>query len=404
MKRVIQPIIFIFLITICISCDIKNSDVSPDYNFVKVYNDANVTTAYYPIDAIETSNGDIIILSATTETSNTNYPTIHLMKTDNYGNVIWERAVDASYVSPVGSLMQVGSEIRFICMDDISFRVKILAINESSGIVTEVGETTDNYPLASHYSSTTNTTVILSYNGIGRNTVISAYDETMGLIFKQSSPTNKDFSYDIFQHLKKQRNPFPFFINSFLSNNSTIYCVNAFSNYTLSLLFINHNSGNINGRVNGYQELGGIGASINKDEGLFAIAESRFNVGEISLGPEISININGIQNVTQLDATGYPELSSESMVKIIKDEFNGKELVVYASTTKSNQLALFFFDADTNELVHTKYLGHTHPVEISSFLKANDGGLIIVGKTWISGRFQRIILYKVAEDELKLPS
>ncbi|MGQ1786571.1 MULTISPECIES: hypothetical protein [unclassified Saccharicrinis] len=382
------------------SCDIRNSNVEPEYNFVKVYDDEDVTKSYFPVGAIETDDGSIIILSAVNDSQSTNYPTIHVMKTDKSGNPEWETNVDPAYVSPVTGLLSFGGEIRFVCMDDNSFIAQVMEINTVTGDVTEVGDMPDSYPLAAHYSPETNTLVIASYDGIGYNTMITGYDASLNLSFELISPTNKDFSYDIFQHLKKQRAPFPFFIHSFENNGITYYGVNAFSNYTLSLLFVNHSSKTISGRVNGYQEQGGIGATVNKADGVFAIAKSKFNIGDIAFATEAAIDVNGIQNVTQLEDIAYPELSTKSNVKIVKEELNGKEMLVYAATTNSNQLALYFFDAETNELKLTEYLGHTNPVEISSFFKANDGGLIIAGKTMVAGRYERIILYKVATDEM----
>lgn len=399
MKQLYIPL---FIGLLLVACDIKDNSVSPNYNFTHVYVDEDASNAYYPVDAMEASDGSIIILSALTNTLNTNYPTIQIIKTSASGQLIWQTNVDPAFVSPVPSLMQIGNTIQFICMDDNSFKTKLMNINLSTGMVNEIGENEKTYPLAAHYAETSNSIVVLSYDGLGTNTIISGYTPAMGLTFRESTPTNKDFSYDIFQHLKKQGNPFPFFINSFENSGSTYYSVNAFSNYTLSLLFVNHSSGTISGRVNGYQELGGIAASINKSNDLFAVAESHFNTGEISINTEASIDINGTQNVTQLNALGFPELTSDSNVKIIKETINEKEFLIYAATTKTNQLALYFFDALSNELLHTEYLGHTNPVEISSFFKANDDGLVITGKTWVAGRYQRVILFKVATDKIKL--
>lgn len=397
MKRLIP----IYLLLACMfSCDIKNNDISPDYNFVKVYDDVDISKSYYPVDAIETTDNGIIVLSAITDDLKTNYPTIHLLKTDSKGQVVWQTDVDPNYVSPVASLMYINNQIRFVCMDDNSFRTKVMSIDENTGSLTEVSESSESYPLAAHYSDETNSMVVLSYDGIGTNTVISVFDDAGNLRYSISTPTNKDFSYDIFQHLKKQGTSFPFYVNSFTNNNTKYYSVNAFSNYTLSLLFINNSSQNISGRINGYQELGGISSSIQKADNLFSIAESKFDIGEISLGIETAIDVNQIQNITELETTRFSELSTSSAVRIIKDEFNGKEMIVYCTTTKSNQIVLYFFDPETNKLIHTKYLGHTNPVEISSLFKANDDGIIITGKTWIAGRFQRVIIYKVATDSI----
>ncbi len=396
-----KPIIFsLALVLICISCDISNSDVSPEYEFVKIFDDPDITSSYYPVDALETSDNGILILSAISNDNMSNYPGIHLIKTSSSGQIIWSKSLETSYVSPMPNILKVGNELRLVCMDDLSFRTKLLSIDHISGEVNEISELSNTYPLAAHYNESSKTTLILSYDGIGLNTVMSGYDDSNNEIFTQRTATNKDFSYEIFQHLKKQRDPFPFFIQSFDVNNISYYAVNAFSNYTLSLLFLEQSSGNISGRVNGYQELGGMGASLHKEEGHFAIVKSEFNTNSIAINPDVEIDVNSTQNISQLNAIDFPELSTSSNFRIIYDDYKGKSIIAYACTTKNNQMAIYFFNAETNELIHTKYLGHTNPVEISSFFKTDDEAFVIVGKTWVDGRFQRIISYKIRPEEL----
>lgn len=212
MKTIISIALLVLVTT---ACDIKDSDINPDYHFVKVYDDKDVSRSYYPVDAIESTNGSILILSAINDSQYTSYPTIHVMKTDKNGNMVWETNVDPTYISPVSELMNIDGKIRFVCMDDHSFTAQMMEINAESGAITMIGSMQVNYPLAAHYSPETNSLIIASYDGIAYNTVITGYDTSLNISFQLSTPTNKDFSYDIFQHLKKQRAPFPFFIHSF---------------------------------------------------------------------------------------------------------------------------------------------------------------------------------------------
>ena len=394
----------LFILLVAVSCDVKKSNVSPDYNFVKVFDNTDLTVSYYPVDAMETADGGFIVLSALDATQNTNFPAVHVLKTDQNGNMAWEATADAGYVSPVPGLMNTGNSIQFFCMDDNSFKAKLMTINDngSTGTISEAGGTNDSYPLAAYYSNSANRIVLLSYDGIGMNTVISSYDKNLSGSFRISTSTNKDFSYEIFQHLKKQHTPFPFFIRDFVSNGNTFYAVNALSNYTLSLLFVDQSTGSITGRLNGYQESGGISAVHYLGGDTFAIAASQFNTGNVFIGPDISIDDHATQNVSDLQPLAFPELKADAPVKMLEDKFNDKAMIVYAATTKTDQIALYFYDKTTFELQKTKYLGHTNPVELAALFRTSDGGLAVAGKTWVAGRYQRIILYKLALEELGL--
>ncbi|MCU4174897.1 hypothetical protein [Carboxylicivirga sp. N1Y90] len=401
MKTIKKQFILSLSLILLVACNSSETDVAPDYNFMKVYDNADIEINYYPVDALETKDGSIVVLSALNDIQNTNFPTIHIMKTSASGKVIWETPIAPSYVSPVPNLMLANDQVRFVCMDDTSFDTKIIGINLNNGDITELGSLDESYPLAAHYNSDNQTTVILSYDAIGTSSIITGLNASFTQLFRASTATNKDFSYDIFRHLKKQRTPFPFFINSF-DHSGVYYAVNGFSNYTLSLMMVNQSSGQITGRVNGFQELGGISAAIHKVNDQFAIASSKFNVGNVAIGADVNIDVNSTQNIAQLTTVGLAELKAEAPVKVLKTNFSNQEMIIYAATTKTNQVALYFFNAESNSLIKTHYLGHTNPMEISAFFKTKDKGLAVVGKAWVAGRYQRIIIHKLAYEQLEL--
>jgi len=62
---------------------------------------------------------------------------------------------------------------------------------------------------------------------------------------------------------------------------------------------------------------------------------------------------------------------------------------------------LYAYDAEDGTLLSLKYLGQTSPYEIGNFVKTLDGGLIVLGNTFVAGRFSRLCLFKLTKSELE---
>ena len=112
MKQIKQHIILDISIVLIGACQSSDSEVAPEHHFMKVYDNADCSLNHYPVDALETSDGSIVVLSAPNDIQNTNFQTIRLMKTNASGKVIWETPIAPSYVSPVPHLMLANDHVR----------------------------------------------------------------------------------------------------------------------------------------------------------------------------------------------------------------------------------------------------------------------------------------------------
>jgi hypothetical protein len=131
------------------------------------------------------------------------------------------------------------------------------------------------------------------------------------------------------------------------------------------------------------------------------LALSRYDFGDNFFLPVTDIDLNGIGFSGDLEVSNFPELSSNARVILKKLTIQGKEVIIYASDTKSNQLVLYAYDAATEALLDVKYLGQTNPYKIGSFTLTSDGGMAILGKTFVAGRFPRLAIFKLTTDELQ---
>jgi hypothetical protein len=57
-----------------------------------------------------------------------------------------------------------------------------------------------------------------------------------------------------------------------------------------------------------------------------------------------------------------PELSHDARVRILNTKIGSRDIVIYASDTKSKQIGLFFYDSLNGEFISSRYLGHTYPL------------------------------------------
>jgi hypothetical protein len=115
------------------------------------------------------------------------------------------------------------------------------------------------------------------------------------------------------------------------------------------------------------------------------------NLDEISVTSDFNdLQISHFQYDARMDITSYTQ--------------DDEEYIVFASTTKSNQVMLLFYERDSGQQVYVHTLGLGNPVEVTDIVPARKEGLLILGKTWINGQYQRIILYNISSDQLKIKS
>lgn len=393
--------LLLFIITTLISCEIKDSDIAPDASFVRVYESTNIDEAYYPEDILQLETKEYLIISSLDDSSLTNYPKISLTALTPSGDIISSIVLPDNYTNPVPEWLNVNNQNFFVCMDDVTLLTKIIQVNLSGGNLSysEFVELDRRMPLYSKREG--NDILILSYDRIGRNSVIDLYDANFNPQWASTVPANEDFENDVRLHLKKEGKSFPFFIGG-IDNTEGFdnYFVNCLANYSMALLFLEGASGSVTGRLYTYQEETSISSALHLSQDTFAL--SRFHSGDNYVFPRVGLDVNELQNAEDFDDILISQLKADATMDILLYDRNDKQYVVYASTSKSNKIVILFFDAETGEQVYVHTLGYGNPVEVVNIIQTQDNGIALLGKTWINSQYQRMILYKLSTDQIDL--
>lgn len=379
-------------------CDIGKSDADPDSEFSKVYDNPDMNLAFYPVDAKQTSDGGFMILSVYTDTALSTFPLIHLLRTDKTGKQLWEIWVDRAYTSAIASLVNIGGAFHLVCMDAVNQETRIMRINENDRTVSEVSSNALKYPLYCMQDSQGDL-LVLNFDRIGRYSVLTKYTDGFDEIWSRKFNIVDDVKYQIETHLEKTGRQFPFFIGQVGTGTPTHYYVNCFFNYTMTMLIVNAPGGDQSGILYTYQDDAALSSATSIDGSRFAI--TRYHSGDNFVNPSLELNLAGNQSITDFEDFSLPELAEDAPVRCLHQTLNGKDVVVFASQTRTNQVALYFYSATDGELQHVKFINEKYPVFLTGLEFTKEEGLALLLQTYLIGRFKRINLVKLSPDDLK---
>ena len=374
--------LFSVVLTIVAACDISNNNVEPMSTFTKIYDDSRFEHEYFPLDVIQTADEGFLILSEK-KMDQSLFTNVFVLKADAMGNVVSNTEMDASYVHPVNGWQYIAGSYYFICMDANTLTAQLVPVDESGALGDPVSLGVS-YPLVATQDG--DNIVLLSFDNGNNETVISLANAS-GQISQQASYTigaGVDVEKPIIDHLTRNGDELPFAVGK--SSDGTYY-FNGFYNYTFSLVFTSF-GGSPTGVCQGQLSEGGVSAVAPVSNGAFNV--SRFNFGANYLTPLASISTSSTTSSVDLEGNIFPEIESGARVKIGQTE-SGNWL--YATQTQSKQLVLYSFD-ESGTILGTQYMGSGNPYSFASFCFTSDGGIAILAKTALEGRFPRIALLK----------
>lgn len=385
--------LFILALVVLFGCSNDSDPTADKASFTRIYDNNKFNAAYNPIDIKQTPDGGYLILgSRRLDTSL--FPGIYLLKVDEFGGFVSEEEVDDELVAPIGPLMQHSDGgYYFFCMLDVGLQTQLIRV-DPDGTIADQFAVGNSYPAAAAQDG--NNFLLLSYNHVDKESVVSVVSPSGAV------SSSKDFSIGagdaveepIINHFLLTGRKLPFVVGKV----GSAYYFNGFYNYTLSLAFTDLAADEPQGIVQGQQDDGSISQVMPLDGGKFALA--RFNFGDNYFLPSTTVNSSGISSSTDLGGNPLPELAPNAKVAILRTTIDARKVVIYASDTRSKQIALFGYDEATGALVGSKYLGFSNPFEIASLTPTADGGLIVCGTTYVAGRFTRICLFKLSQEEL----
>jgi len=402
-KRIFSRLILLVTVCAMISCSEKSDPTFDAANFSKVYDNFQFKTAYAPVDIAQTADGGYLVVG---EARDTTRRSLYILKADKYGNFEKDMEND-QYMNPVTQLMKVNDNYYFFCMAD-PVSTQLVQVDQTLANIQMMPVSNKlDYPAASAINDD-HSFIVLNYDQDKRQFVVSLVDIT-GNSSKSARfdiEASDEIEGPIVNHFHHQGTQFPFFVGK---TPAGLYYFNAFYNYNLSLVFTDLSKDNkvigVTQGQRGYSD-GGISAFLPNpnpaDVGKYNIA--RFNFGDNYFLP--ATLFDPAQVISSADYPAFsngkllPELVPNAVVKIIRATILNKNVVIYASNTRSKQIGLFFYDESSGAFLGSRYFGFSNPYEVGNLIQTDDGGLAVCGTTYVAGRFGRICLFKVSKDEL----
>lgn len=359
----------------------------PESSFIKIYNDEYFDRSYIPMDIVQAGDNGYFILSAF-DSWNT-----YILRVDADGEFMWDHQLEENLVNPIEGLYYQDSAFYFFCMDDLSLAANLMkATDQSQRADIERSYSSIIYPLAS--SQLTGGFLLQSYDRESYSTKLTRMGPDFSIQWEEKYEVQQDVEESIVGHLTRIRDRLPFFTGEAGSK----YFLNGYYNFSMSLLFVNAADGSQTGVINGFRSNSAISAANYIEGNSFAL--SRFDFGENYIIPRIDINTSGIGISSDLAGNIHPEITENAKVHAEIINVNGREVVLFATSTKGTQMLLYAYDPINGSLIGTHHLGRINPYEAISFVATEDGGLAILGNTFVNGRFSRISLIKLSEKQL----
>lgn len=361
-------------------------------SFLKIYDDTDLDMKYRPIDVTETADGFIILTG--TERSNTDFMGISLMKIDENGEYEYSRQIQ-DYVVPIGKmyLNAADSNSYFFAMNPTTLQAVLLGVNPQLDLLVEVSISGLNYPLSSNSLSNGNL-LLQSYDPVSLQTEISevSIDGTFVQGNGYSIGPGSDVETQIINHyLNASERPLPFFCGEVSSGN---YYFNGFYNYSFSVVFTDF-SDTPNGVVQGQSSNAGLTAIMPLAGNNFAVAGFQFDQNyQLATA---SLSVDGISSSADLFPGDMAEFKSYTPADIVN--YSSGSYSVFAAETKSRLIHLNFYGVD-GSISGTHRIGYLNPFTFSSIKVGIDNSLVILGTTFVAGRFERIALNKISQGEL----
>ncbi|MBT1705205.1 hypothetical protein [Chryseosolibacter indicus] len=400
MLKNFTPYIYIvaFILFIAACAEEENPKFDKD-NFTSIFDSNGFDSAYYPIDIKQTVDEGYLVLAK--RKLEGEFAGVYILKANKFGNFESQINVDPQLVNPIGTLMPLGENFYFFCMDVASKEARLVSINQSGSIVGTVN-VTYTYPCASAPSKD-NKFVLLSYNNGDKRTVISTIDPATGAgpnsSFRLGVGGEDKIEEDILKHFFQYGRKFPFFVGQ-LSGDT--YYFNGFYDYTLSLVFTRMGaSDQFTGIIQGQHEDGGFSAALPLSGNRFAASVFNFGDNYILPNKTLETTSNAPGGITGLGGFTLPELVSNANVRNTQATVKEKSVIIFAGDTKAKQIGLWFYDEASNSLMSSRYFGFSNPFEIGNVSTTLDGGLVICGTTYMAGRFPRICIFKISKQEFE---
>lgn len=400
-----KTILISLLAVVAFSCA-KNSDEATDKsNFLRIYDNDKFSASFYPLDIKQTPDGGFLILgerkladstaqAQTRDLTIPNFSGTYVLKVDQFGAFVSQQELGSDKVNPIAPLLEANSKYYFFVMKPDT-QTQLVEM-DADGTIAKPIAVGGSYPAAAFNDN--GKFLLLRYSNFDKQSVVSFVSPTGAVSNTKGFSVGAGAGVEgpIVKHFLRTGRQFPFLVGKIAEGK---YFFNGFYNYTFSLAFTDLSADEPQGVVQGQQSDGGFSCVMPLDGNRFAA--SLFNFSDNYFLPSVTLNTTSpIGSITKLNGNPTLELVSNATVKIISATINAKETLLYGTTTRNKQIALYGYEKATGKFSGSRYLGFSNPFEIAAMTTTTDGGLAVCGTTYVAGRFPRICLFKISKDEL----
>ncbi len=372
------------------ACDAKDNEVAPEASFYRVYDDGTYGLQAHALDLVETADGGFLMLGTRDVWD------IYLVKADKQGALEWELRVSDPYVSPTPELLEINGEIYVVAMRETSTEAVLLRVDMGAQNLVEVQNFDDTeYPLAAAVMPDNGLLLLLYESGPRRSGLVRT-NAAFDTLWDDSYPIFEDVEGQIIGHLRRTGPRYPFTCGINAAQNRVYF--NGFYNYTLAMLFANSADGALSGSTSGSQYVEGFSDVLPLASGQYAVA--RFDQLSSYYVPDATLNENGIDLAISFPGPLQPEIERFERVRIEQLNLGGREVVAYGSSTRGGQIVVNFYGVGSPGIIGNLRLGSGDPLELGGMAATADGGLAVLGRVSLQGRFPRLCLYKLSKEEV----
>lgn len=404
MKKLFNILNISVLLGFAIACDLKDNQVEVLDQYLRIYDNSSFNKTYIPLDIKQLPDGGYLILGET-NLPDASFPGVYLLRVDSEGNFISDQTLSSEYGHPVYNLMQSGDNLYFFCMHNINLIAHLVSIN-ANGEVSTPQAIADNdgnpafYPMHASLLSS-NAILLQSFDKDANETVLTQLTLNGNITKKRSFSigVGQGVEAPIINHFTRTGKVFPFLTGK--ANGNEVF-FNGFYNYTFSMVMtdLDADPEEAPSVLQGVNQGAGISAALHLTGNRFAL--SRFSFGQNYILPQAEITATAESPRSSEDLIGnpFPELNPDAHVILKKINIGGQEVLLYASDTRSRQIVLLAYNAQTGELLGNRYLGFSNPFDLAGFCTTADEGLAVVGTTYVAGRFPRVCLFKLSVEDM----
>lgn len=380
-------IIKLVMVMLHYGCSSEEELIEPRNSFTRIYETQQFSDRYEPLAIVQTSDSGYLTLSKTEQWK------AHLFKSDEEGFSQWEMTLEELIVNPLPHLFPLDSGFIMFGMNELSQSLEVYSINPIAKNIELINTISSiMYPLAVHRTED-NGWIFLGYDRESQSSTLHAYSSGFVELWNESYQAEVDVEEYVVNHIAGVGSALPFFVGT---SGSHVY-FNGFYNYSFSLVFANRNDGEVAGALHGYRDESVINAIHPTNIGQYAVAQSKFGQG--SLLSNAAISEQSIAVGSDLPTVDFNEIDENARVVIKEITQAGQDIILYGTQTKRRQIVFYAYAKESGELISINYLGQTNPYLLGDFTVTGDGGLIVAAETYLAGRFSRLQLFKLSEQE-----